>query len=195
MALAQIAGPAQEPLTADDVKNFLRVDTDLGSVDDALIAGIITTARQYAETLTGRSLITQTWRLRLDCFPPLIELERGTVQSVEAIQYTNLAGGTSTADLSLVARDFDSLPARLTPTFGNVWPTDVAPQIGAVWVNYTAGYGLNPSNVPAGILQWMRVRIATLYQHREEVEVMSRGKLEPLPYVDRMLDPFIAYTL
>lgn len=43
--------------------------------------------------------------------------------------------------------------------------------------------------VPAAIKSWMRLRLGALDQHREEAAV----KLEPLPYIDRLLDPFRAY--
>ncbi len=44
--------------------------------------------------------------------------------------------------------------------------------------------------VPEGILAWMKVRISTLYDNREEVAILTRGKVELLPYVDNLLDPF-----
>lgn len=44
--------------------------------------------------------------------------------------------------------------------------------------------------VPAGILSWMLLRIGSLYENREEVAIMSRGKMEILPYVDGLLEPY-----
>lgn len=44
--------------------------------------------------------------------------------------------------------------------------------------------------VPDGILAWMKVRVSTLYDNREEVAILTRGKIELLPYVDNLLDPF-----
>jgi hypothetical protein len=44
--------------------------------------------------------------------------------------------------------------------------------------------------VPEGILAWMKARIGTLYENREEVALLNRGKVELLPYVDNLLDPF-----
>jgi uncharacterized phiE125 gp8 family phage protein len=46
--------------------------------------------------------------------------------------------------------------------------------------------------VPDGIRSWMLLRVGSLYESREEVAMMTRGKLEILPYVDSLLDPFIA---
>jgi uncharacterized phiE125 gp8 family phage protein len=44
--------------------------------------------------------------------------------------------------------------------------------------------------VPRGITAWMKIRLGTLYENREEVAILNRGKLEPLPYVDRLLDQY-----
>lgn len=198
MALSQLTAPSAEPLDLDEVKSHLRIDSDI-TADDAMLTAFIAAARQHGEMLTGRSFINQQWRLRLDGFamgPGVmgagggyneIELERGTVQSVDAIHYLDMQGVTQSMDLTTVAKDLDSLPGRVSPVFGQVWPIP-RPQLGAVWIDYTAGYGPDSSSVPAVIRQWMLVRVATLYEHRAEVEVVSRGKLEPLPYIDGLLD-------
>ncbi|WP_316150439.1 head-tail connector protein [Cupriavidus sp. BIC8F] len=44
--------------------------------------------------------------------------------------------------------------------------------------------------IPEGIKAWLKIRLSTIYENREEVAIMNRGKIEPLPYVDRLLDPF-----
>jgi hypothetical protein len=45
--------------------------------------------------------------------------------------------------------------------------------------------------VPEGIKSWMKLRIGSMYQHREEFALTEKGsKLEPLPFVDRILDPY-----
>ena len=55
-----------------------------------------------------------------------------------------------------------------------------------------AGTGRNFIGVvPDGLRSWMLLRVGTLYEQREEVAVMSRGKVDLLPYVDRLLDPYI----
>jgi uncharacterized phiE125 gp8 family phage protein len=45
--------------------------------------------------------------------------------------------------------------------------------------------------VPEGIRSWMLLRVGSLYESREEVALLQRGKLEVLPYVDGLLDPFM----
>jgi hypothetical protein len=44
--------------------------------------------------------------------------------------------------------------------------------------------------VPEGIKRWMRVRVNTIFENREEVALLNRGKIELLPYVDGLLDDY-----
>jgi uncharacterized phiE125 gp8 family phage protein len=202
MFLASISPPATEPITLDEAKAHLRVDlTD----DDALITALIVAARQYAESETGRSLITQSWRLVLDGFPGgrgpgtngsissllpgnAILLDQAPVQSISSIQYLDTGGAWQTLPESEWVAELQSAPARITPAFGKTWPA-VLPQIGSVKVEFVAGYG-EASAVPQGIKIWMLLRLAALYENREEVSAMRQGKIEPLPYVDRLLDAY-----
>jgi uncharacterized phiE125 gp8 family phage protein len=46
--------------------------------------------------------------------------------------------------------------------------------------------------VPAGIRSWMLLRIGSLYENREEVAIMQKGGIKELPYVDGLLDPYMA---
>lgn len=205
MPLIQTAAPALEPVLLADAKNHLRVDADL-TADDALIALLISAARRYAESYTGRSFITQGWRLVLDSFPGpslvgvpfgvpyslpghAILLDRGNVLQIDSVQYTAMDGSTQTMPPSAYVADLSGCPARITPVFGQIWPIPL-PQIGAVQVNYQAGYGPAATDVPEGIRQWMLLRLTTLYNNREEVAVLPRGKVEPLPFVDGLLDPY-----
>lgn len=48
--------------------------------------------------------------------------------------------------------------------------------------------------VPDGIRSWMLLRIGTIYENREEVAVLARGKIEALPYIDSLLDPYLTST-
>lgn len=199
MGLIQTTAPTSEPVTLADAKNHLRIDSDIVN-DDALITLLITAARKYGEMLTGRSWMTQSWRLQLDGFyqspdcSQVIELDRGIVQSVDSITYLDTSSVQQSMDLTLLAKDLVSVPARISPKFGTVWPI-APPQIGAVQINYTAGYGNTVGSVPEGIRQWMLVRITSLYQHREEVEQVARGKIETIPFYDSVLDPYKVLTL
>lgn len=200
--LFQTIPPTVEPVSLQEAKAHLRVDeTD----DDALIGALITAARQYGEHQMRRSLITQSWRLVLDSFPGYgqtgvaygraysmpanaIQLEYGSVQSITSITYLAMDGTTQTMPSTDYVADTSGGLARITPVFGKIWPIPM-PQIGSVKVDYVAGYG-GAAAVPAGIRQWMLLRIGALYENREEI-VVGRGiTANPLSIAESLLDPY-----
>lgn len=190
MSLVQTQAPAVEPLTLAMASLHMQV---IDSVDDTLITMMIAAARRFAESYCRRSFITQGWRLTLDGFPcDEFELEMGPVQSVQSIVYRDMGGNVQTIASPALpdwAADLGADVARLAPGFGYTWP-QALPQIGAVQVNYTAGYGPDPDDVPEGIRHWIAMRVKTIFDNREEVAVMQRGSVSALPYVDRLLDPY-----
>jgi uncharacterized phiE125 gp8 family phage protein len=207
MALQLVTPPAEEPVSLADAKLHLRVDfTD----DDALITALITAARQAAETITGRQIVTARWKLVLDSFPGpslmgvpagtpfslpghAILLPKCTVQSVVSIQFLDMSSTWQVMPATDYTVDLACEPARITPVFGKIWPITL-PQISAVMVTFDAGYGA-ASAVPEGIKSWIKLRVGSLYAHREEVALLSRGKIEPLPFIDGLLDPFKVATV
>lgn len=48
--------------------------------------------------------------------------------------------------------------------------------------------------IPEGVKAWMLMRAGALYENREEVAVMHRGQIQPLPFVDGLLDPYRVVT-
>lgn len=199
-----ITAPAAEPVTLTEAKSHLRVDfTD----DDTLITSLIIAARQHAETITQRALVTQTWKLTLDAFPgptlmgvppgtpfslppSAILLDKSPVTAITNFTYTAMDGSTQTlASGTDYVADFSSEPARLTPPFGKIWPVPL-PQIGAVQVTFTAGFGADSTFIPEAIRRWMLIRVGTMYANREEVVVLNRGRAMELPYVDSLLDGY-----
>ena len=202
MPLQLVTPPAGEPISLAEAKQHLRVD---GGDDDALIGSLITAARQAAETITGRQLMTARWRLVLDAFPGPLLMHAGSgssfslpahaillakcpVQSVVSVEYLDMNGTTQVLPASDYVLDAACEPARLSPVFGKTWPPTL-PQIGAVTVTFDAGYG-SASEVPEGLKSWIKLRVGSLYGHREEMAVLSRGRIDPLPFVDGLLDGF-----
>ncbi|SFB02743.1 phage conserved hypothetical protein, phiE125 gp8 family [Collimonas sp. OK607] len=189
-----------------EAKLHLRVDF---ADDDALITALISAARQAAETLTGRQIITARWKMVLDSFPGpslmgvpngevfslpghAILLPKCPVQSVVSIGYLDMASVLQTMPATDYTVESACEPARITPVFGRIWPICL-PQIGAVSVTFDAGYG-DAASVPEGIKIWIKLRVGSLYAHREEVALINRGKIEPLPFIDGLLDPFKVVT-
>ncbi|HUX23221.1 MAG TPA: head-tail connector protein [Burkholderiales bacterium] len=277
MALTQITPPTAEPVDLAEAKLHARVDIP---DDDTMIGALLGAARDYAENLTGKQLVSARWKQTLDSFPGgmipsapysqtfslpgnAILLRRHPVIQVVSIQYLDMGGVVQTVDPTTYVADLSTEPARITPVFGQIWPIPM-PQIGSVWVTFDAGYaapiistgnsitvqgwaplvvgdairlsnsgGALPSPlkaktdyfvqsvvspgvyalaatsggsaitltgpgtgtsylgvVPEGISAWLKIRLSTIYENREEVAIMTRGKIDVLPYVDRLLDGF-----
>ena len=202
MPMQLITPPAAEPVSLAEAKLHLRVDFD---EDDALIQALISAARQAAEMLTQRQLVTARWRMVLDSFPGpslmgvpagqtftlpghAILLTKSPVTSVVEIRYLDMAGVSQVMPSAHYTVDKACEPARITPVFGQIWPVAL-PQIGAVSVTFDAGYG-SAADVPEGLKSWIKLRLGSLYAHREEVASMARGRIDPLPFVDGLLDPY-----
>jgi uncharacterized phiE125 gp8 family phage protein len=202
MPLIQVSAPLTEPVTLAEAKLHLRVDFN---DDDSLITALIAAARQAAETLTGRQFVTARWKLIMDSFPGpslmgvpagmpfslpghAILLPKCPVQSVVSIDYLDMASTLQTMPAIDYTVDPACEPARITPVFGRIWPICL-PQIGAVSVTFDAGFG-DASAVPEGLKSWIKLRVGSLYAHREEVAILAKGKLEPLPFIDGLLDPY-----
>jgi uncharacterized phiE125 gp8 family phage protein len=197
-----ITPPVAEPVSLAEAKLHLRVDFD---EDDALIQALISAARQAAEMLTQRQLVTARWRMVLDSFPGpslrgvpagqtftlpghAILLTKSPVTSVVEIRYLDMAGIWQVMPAANYTVDNACEPGRITPVFGQIWPIAL-PQIGAVSVIFDAGYG-SAADVPEGLKSWIKLRLGSLYAHREEVASMARGRIDPLPFVDGLLDPY-----
>lgn len=202
MPMQLITPPAGEPVSLEEAKLHLRVDFD---DDDALIQMLISSARQAAETITNRQLMTARWKLVMDSFPgpslmgvpagqpftlpgQAILIHKSPVQNVVAINYLDMNSVQQTMPASNYTVDAACEPARITPIFGQIWPIPL-PQIGSVSVTFDAGYG-DASAVPEGIKCWIKLRVASLYTYREEVVAPSRGRIETLQFVDGLLDPY-----
>lgn len=95
-----------------------------------------------------------------------------------------------------------ALPAPLQPNTdyyvqsvaGSVIRVAATPGGAAIALTDT-GSGLHTlGEVPGGIISWMLLRIDSFYVHRGETALVQ-GKLEAMPYADRLLDPFRAAYL
>lgn len=165
MGLVQIAAPATEPVTLAEARLQVKAD-DSVTADDTLITAQIVAARQLAENETGRSLITQTWRLTLDEFPDgPIRLERPPLISVESVQYVDTNGVTQTMSASDYIVDTTHVHGEIALAYNESWP-DTRDQRNAVTVNFTTGYG-DASAVPGAIKAAILLTIGDLYANRE----------------------------
>lgn len=185
MAYVVSTAPAAEPVLLAEAKLHLRVEhVD----DDALIDVLIQAAREHVENHIKRPLITQVIDLTLDCFPSEICINRQPVQTVDAINYVDGDGVSQVVLPADYDVDVSSEPARITPSYGNSWPS-IRAQNNAVSIEFTAGYGLTGAAVPAPIRQAMLLLISHWYENREAVVIGTISSTLPMA-VDALLSVY-----
>jgi uncharacterized phiE125 gp8 family phage protein len=179
MSLTLITSPALEPVTLDEAKAHLKIDTD---DDDTLITALITACRAGAEWHTGRAFITQSWILSLDAWPgtaadcglppalsatppAAIEIPLPPLQAVTNITTYARNDAATVLDSSLYQVDTASKPARVALKFGVAPPTDLR-SMNAIEIAFTAGYGDAEANIPAPIHAAILEMIANAYTNR-----------------------------
>lgn len=159
-----ITAATEYSVSLDDAKAHCRVDFD---GDDAYILSLIKVAELMVEKLTWRKLVTSTWKTYYDCFPSVIELPFGNIQSVSSIEYVDDDGAAQTLSSSLYQTDLVRAPARIKPAYNEDWPS-TRDQMNAVSVEYVAGYGA-ASAVPEALKHAALLLIGHYYENREQV--------------------------
>lgn len=140
-----IAGPGEEPVTLAAAKLFCRID---GTDEDALLGALIAAARLHVESITGRALITQTWRLGLAQVSGLV-VPLPVVPAASLVEAPD--GAVLQGDAVLLAGPVDGLS-----------------------IDYTAGYG-DADDVPADLKQAVLVLVAYWYEHRDSLTTAPLG--------------------
>jgi len=161
--------PAVEPIPLAEAKINLRVDH---SDEDGEIGRMIRAARRHCENLAGRTFITQTKAINLDQFPTaaagLILLPRAPAISIVSIKYYDVDGIEQTLDPADYEFDPNTKPGRLRPTLGNSWPA-TEERFSAVEIEWIAGYGDDPTDVPEEIRSAMKLALGDQYEQRESI--------------------------
>lgn len=170
-----VAPPTVEPVSVAEAKVQAIIEHD---EHDDMVSRLIMAARQEAEQITGRALITQTWRQRGSSNGSAVELRRWPV--LEVVSVSDDRGELPESEW--VAELGDSPVVEPVDRFD-----------GVVTVIYKAGYGTDPEAVPAPIRQWILATTASLYEHRERaVTGTITAKLE---FLDGLLDTYMVHPV
>lgn len=172
MSYTVITPATLKALTVQEVKDYLRVDSD---AEDTLLGVLIDAATEIAESYLGRFLLTTVIEEFYDFFPVystgvdpfrgdrnIIFLSRGPVQSVAHVKYIDGNGDEQTVTASDYRSDLISEPARIMPEHGWYGTKDT---VNAVIIRYTCGY-TQASDVPANIKMAMLLIIGEMYEKR-----------------------------
>jgi len=197
--------PTQEPVTLQEVKEYLRVDD---ATDERVVRPFIETARRFCEEHTGRALMTQTLILYLDAFEdsfdPLWEglrtgpylnyyknyvvLPRAPVASVSHIKTYDDADTATTLAATKYYLDNAREPARVVMRTGESFPTALR-VANAIEVKYVTGY-TSAYNIPEPIKLGIMQHIAYLYEHRGD---MYDAKLPYPPMLRSLYAPYVIH--
>lgn len=189
MAVTVTTPPAEPVLTLAEAKAHLRVDT---SDEDTLITGLVAAAGARAETFLRVSLITQSLTLTGSALRSPICLARGPVQSITAITYTDPDGATQTLAADQYRLITSDLPEKIIPATGVVWPLTLG-EPDVVAVEYVAGHGDEPGDLPADIRAALFMIVGHLYENREEAVTGTIATRLPSASVE-MLTPHIRWV-
>ena len=188
LRLTLATAPAGPPVGLDAVKAALRLDDDQ-TLEDALVAGLVRAATEACEAFTGRALITQTWTLFRDAWPGapaeehlhegwrlgiaapaqarFLALPKPPLQAVVHVKTFDESDAETTWPAANYFVDTASEPGRLVARSGQVFPAPTRAANG-IEVQFTAGYGSDPTDVPEALRQGLLQMLASLFENRGE---------------------------
>lgn len=181
--------PAQEPVTIGVAKSHLNVGH---SDDDGLIANLIAAAREQTEAETGRRWMPQTLTLSLPSFVgqgrcvvdwfsgavDAIRLPVEPVSVVTAVRYYDQAGALQTLAGANYLTWLMHSPPLVYPAPSCSWPSTQPGRLGAVEVEFVAGYA-DAFAVPAAAKAAMLIAVGFWYEHRGDSEDLTELGLPP----------------
>ncbi len=144
------------------------------SADDDLLNNLIETARGYAEDITRRAFLTQTWDYYLDEFPceDYFVIPFGNLQSVTHLKYTDSGGNiipmTLTTDY-LVETNGDQC-GRIVLPYGKSWPSFTAYPSNPIVCRFVCGWTAAAS-IPTRVRTAVRMIATKLYKNRGDDKV------------------------
>ena len=177
--------PPETLLDAQDatLRQQLRLEPDEDD-QNSLIDGLCLAAVSFAEGYTKQRFLTQTVRLTRDCFGfGGIPLPIAPVQSVDQVVYTDGAGADQVLASSGYRLIASGVPVELHPPYGGAWQVP-RPDKGAVRIDLVVGYGDAASDVPADIMQAVRLLVGWWF-------IAGRDAGEDVPgQIKAMLNPW-----
>lgn len=185
MTARLITPPAVLPVSLAEAKANMGID---GDDQDGILTAWILGVASYAEGHMQRAIMEQGWRVTLDAFPDAIRLEAPPVVSVQTLRYVDADGADQVLDPADYRVDTESEPSYIVPARGKSWPATYE-EINTVRVEYTAGYGVTPTDVPAGI------KLFILAKLREQFDPAVRVEKDTVQatFIDRLLDQYRVY--
>jgi uncharacterized phiE125 gp8 family phage protein len=168
--------PTIEPVTVNEMKTHLHMDSDV-TAEDTYLSSLIIAARTQVEQHTRRALITQTWYQYLDSFPSdnYIKLPFGELSSVTSVKYKTSAGvETALTVTTQYLVDSDAEPGRIVLPYSVSWPSFTAYSVNPIIIEFICGYGVH-SNVPESLKAAIKLIVGDLYEGNFEVNEAAQN--------------------
>ncbi|MGH6770074.1 MAG: head-tail connector protein [Xanthobacteraceae bacterium] len=168
MSSILLTPPVVEPLSLADAKAFLRIEH---ADDDAVIAALIAGARSHVEAGTRRALIAQTWRLVRDRWPANGRIAVLPAPFIEVLvaRVIDEDGTAQAIDVEAFAVDAAAAPAVLAFVPWSMPPP--GKRVGGIEIDVSVGYGAAAADVPAPLVQAIRLLVAHWYENRGLIAV------------------------
>jgi uncharacterized phiE125 gp8 family phage protein len=166
MPLFLLTKPEEEPLSLADARAYLRVDT---TAEDELIGNLIVAARRHVEDATGKRLVTQSWRLVLDNWPPAntVHLPVRPVRSIAAARLREIDG--TEVPLDITGWTVDASNRLRTDAY-----LAVRRPFAGIEIDIEAGFGAR-DDVPEEIVQAIRLLVAHWFENRTGADMARNG--------------------
>lgn len=183
MRLVQTVAPVQEPISLTEAKDFLRV---LDNDSDALISALIVAVREHAENVTNRQLESATYELYAEDF--ISKLPKNPITSISKIEYMNENGFYQILDSNLYYLYEDNGIGKIMylDLLNVPFPTTIKEHKEAVKITFTSGY----TTVPEAIKQYMKVKISTLFENREQFVIGASISSFGDKFIENLLNPY-----
>lgn len=191
MTAILLTPPALEPLSLADAKLYLRVGHD---DDDDLIASLIVAARSHVEGRARRALMTQTWRVTRDAWPPdgRFVLPLAPAREIVAARVYDAAGIAHETDTQSFVVNQGAAPGVIA--FAPWFVPAPGRAAGGIELDVTFGYGDAASDVPEPLRHAVRLLLAHWYENRG-VTAADGGSAALPAGVAALLAPFRGLTL
>lgn len=182
-----ITPPAEEPVTAAELRSHMKLDS--AQLSDADANTYITMARNFIERVEGLAIIAQTWEYTLDRWPQVsdnwwsgvrdgattdvfssagrhIFLPVYPLTGVNSITTYDTAGTpTSVVVATVFEVDTAAKPGKITLKDGQVWPTATR-ENEAIVINYSSSYAADASGVDELLKQAVKLFATVLWTNR-----------------------------
>lgn len=164
-------------VSVDSAKEFLRVlDTD----EEIIIESLIKATQNFAQNYTNTQITRTSFELYTDALYDGFKMVKNPIASIESISYMDENGVYQpfTDFYTFCKNGMTLLHVENMPT------TKIHEE--AIKIVFNAGY----LEVPSDLQQWIKVKLATLYEFRENFVLGVSVSEIPHSFVDCMLDAY-----